>query len=49
MQSLTRRRSKPQRGSAVKQLPALFTRVRDETAETASETGARSCEGGRHT
>jgi hypothetical protein len=38
MRSLTRRRSKPQCGSAVKQLPALFTRVRDETAETASET-----------
>ena len=29
--------------------PALFTRVRDETAETPSETGARSREGGRHT
>ena len=28
--------------------PALFTRVLDETAETASETGARSREGGRH-
>ena len=29
--------------------PALFTRVLDETAETPSETGARSREGGRHT
>ena len=29
--------------------PALFTRVRDETAETPRETGARSGEGGRHT
>ncbi len=28
---------------------ALFTRVRDETAETPSVTGARSREGGRHT
>ena len=25
----------------------MFTRVRDETAETAGETGARSSEGGR--
>jgi hypothetical protein len=29
--------------------PALFTRVRDETAEMPSETGARSRKGGRHT
>ena len=29
--------------------PAIFTRVRDETAETPGETGARSREGGRHT
>ena len=29
--------------------PALFTRVRDETAKTPRETGARSCEGRRHT
>jgi hypothetical protein len=29
--------------------PALFTRVRDEIAETSCETGARSREGGKHT
>jgi len=29
--------------------PALFTRVRDETAETPRETGVRSREGGRQT
>jgi len=30
-------------------LARIFTRVCDETAETPSETGARSREGGRHT
>ena len=29
--------------------PVLFTRVRDETAKTPRETGARSYEGRRHT
>ena len=29
--------------------PALFTRIRDETAETPCETGARRREGRRHT
>jgi hypothetical protein len=29
--------------------PALFTKVRDETPEMPSETGAWSREGGRHT
>jgi hypothetical protein len=30
-------------------LPALFMRVRDETAETHCETDKRSREGGKHT
>jgi hypothetical protein len=35
--------------NVAKRNPALFMRVRNETAETPRETGARSREGGKHT
>ena len=37
------------RGAVKSYQPALFTSVRDETAETPRETGVRSREGGKHT
>jgi mRNA-degrading endonuclease toxin of MazEF toxin-antitoxin module len=40
---------RPTSGSVGEVKPALFTRVRDETAETPCETGARSREEGKHT
>lgn len=44
-----RRAKATPRGAMKSYRPALFTRVRDETAETPRETGVRSREEGKHT